>query len=198
MDESFYNLSRQLFFEKALKVGETIFQITEVEHYLYDEKHPDVHTHCNPDQKTSNCFYFHRMTNKLPRSYKGGTFACMDLTFGNEDKYYGVLIRGIKNHKTKEIFTGPNNCLKEIFRILETDLKSFTGGELISCSDERMRVVDYSFKDRNVYRGTRINLKKEKDPEYHAKKYRFVIYRSQTPKLKEKTSLELVDPSTTF
>jgi len=88
----------------CLTVGDHTYRITECEVYYYDENnHPDPYVHRRNQQLFAGNWYFNDMG--------------LDLTFGNFDKkiYAGILIRGIRNLRTKQFISGPSNVLREIF-----------------------------------------------------------------------------------
>ena len=58
-----------------------------------------------------------------PKSFKCGSYKCMDLTFGNSecDKsivFGGILIRAIMNVKSGKYIEGPCNSISEIISLL--------------------------------------------------------------------------------
>lgn len=67
-----------------------MYEFIEVEAYLFNASHPDDFTHKNPTQNIPNRFYFH----KSGKSYKSGTYKCMDVTAESGDplSYFGILI----------------------------------------------------------------------------------------------------------
>jgi hypothetical protein len=67
-------------------------RFTEVEIYYHGGKHLDPFAHCDPIQKGTGLWYFHR-TNGV---YRGGSFKGVDVTFGGTGAFGGVLIRGIE------------------------------------------------------------------------------------------------------
>ena len=76
-----------------LRAGCNRYRLAEIEFYLFDEeKHPDPFVHCDENQRTFGHFYFHRQNGK---SYKGGTYKGLDITFGEENVYGGMLIRAM-------------------------------------------------------------------------------------------------------
>jgi hypothetical protein len=91
------------------------YRIAEVEFYLKNEDaHKDTFTHCDPIQAKNGKWYFHRMNPTNPMSFKAGTYKGMDLTFGGEKVFGGILIRALYNIKTKQYIDGPCNTVKEI------------------------------------------------------------------------------------
>ncbi|MEL6189583.1 MAG: hypothetical protein AAFU79_33585, partial [Myxococcota bacterium] len=71
--------------------GSRRFAIREVEAYLYGPGHEDPFAHQHPNQGTSGRWHFHRQG----RSYRGGTFKGLDLTFGPPETRAGLLLRAL-------------------------------------------------------------------------------------------------------
>ncbi len=96
IEPQFRVIANRLMNEAVIIVDETEFRVTEVEFYLFhSELHPDPFVHCHEIQKTSMLWYFHE-------SGYG-----VDLTFGCNDYYGGILIRGLRNIQSGEPFSGP-------------------------------------------------------------------------------------------
>lgn len=150
------------------------YRLCEIEFYKNDDSHPDTYTHANPDQKTFGKFYFHKYKNN---SYKSGTYKGMDLTFGNEKCYFGVLIRSLLDIDTNEFIEGPCRCVNKLLEIMNcktvSDLKI---KDLISFDDPNISFTFVNnFKKEKVFKGPRVGLS-DKYPEYKLKKYRFVTH----------------------
>lgn len=96
IETQFGHIADRLMNEVAVVVDETRFRLTEIEFYLFHpDKHPDPFVHCNERQKTSMQWYFHE-------SGYG-----VDLTFGCDEYYGGILIRGLRNIQSGEPYSGP-------------------------------------------------------------------------------------------
>ena len=96
VEAGFKRLAEYLMNECVLEVNSEEYQLAEIEFYYYDkENHPDVFVHCSKCQKDNNLFYFHN--------------AGVDITFGNDNYYGGVLLRSIMNKNTGEIIIGSQN-----------------------------------------------------------------------------------------
>nr|CAG8508502.1 8205_t:CDS:2 [Entrophospora candida] len=109
------------------------YQIIELEFYfntLENNSNNNVLLHCDPyshqheHQKTSGEWYFHRV-GKF--GYRGGTRKGIDITFGNENAYGGILIRSIKriidneDDDENELIEGPSLIVDEILRLCGVD-----------------------------------------------------------------------------
>lgn len=128
------------------------FKIVEIEMYLKYSNHYDSFSHSD-DKQLNTCgeWYFHRQNGK---SYKGGTYKGLDITFGTIGKAYGgILIRSIENLENGEVIEGPCrvvdkilSCVnrKSIVTLVEskqfvlnvTDLKSILRLESINSSND--------------------------------------------------------------
>lgn len=191
----FRPLADQILNSSILYVNGIKYRIIEIEMYLFSDEHPDAYVHCHPDQKYSGFIYFHSMKKTLPRSYKGGTFKGMDLTFGSESEYFGILIRGLLSLETGEAISGPSNVVTHILKQLEmTSIQELTNGEILSFNKKNQK-IRFKFSGElsieKIYTGPRIGLKEEKDPIYHKKHYRFVTFKNLTKK--DKKSLVYMD-----
>jgi len=88
----FEEKARELLDKKGIEVDGRVYEIYEIEFYFHSEDHPDPFVHCHADQLTDDCWYFHKQSH----NYRGGTFKGLDLTFGGEANYGGILIRFIQ------------------------------------------------------------------------------------------------------
>lgn len=122
------DLARRLMFEYRLNIAGEIWTITELEGYLYDKNgHPDEFVHRDPQQLEMNTWYFHRRG----RTYKGGTFKGLDMTFGEKDLqiYFGMLIRAIDS--PQGLIEGPCNVVD--YMLYKTQKGTIKG--LVTSSD---------------------------------------------------------------
>jgi len=88
----FDGLANCLMNHLVLKFGRSVYRITECEFYYDDgDSHSDPYVHGGDQQLTSGEFYLNKVSG-------------IDLTFGSDIPkiYGGILIRGVKNLKTKE------------------------------------------------------------------------------------------------
>src|SRR5205807_688183 len=102
-DEQFKKIAEYLINEAILYLPkQQKYQIIELEFYFNDsengddDSNDDGRLHCDPyshqhdHQKTCGEWYFHRVGKT---GYRGGSRKGIDITFGNEDVYGGILIR---------------------------------------------------------------------------------------------------------
>ena len=88
-------LMNQMRLQVAVRGEVSRFRICEVEFYLHCAGHTDTFSHRDELQRASSGqWYFHRQNGK---SYKGGTYKGLDITFGSKGEAFGgVLIRSIE------------------------------------------------------------------------------------------------------
>lgn len=70
-------------------------RITEIEFYFHNNSHLDPFVHINEQQKRNETWYFHRAGKSINNKYKGGTYKGLDIIFGNDHTYGGMLIRSM-------------------------------------------------------------------------------------------------------
>ncbi len=92
LDRQFAEKIRSLFFDHLLCVGQWQVQIVEAEIYHYSHSFPDAFCHRHPDQQKQNHWYFHQKG----KSFRGGTFKGVDISFGEKGSHSGILIRAIQ------------------------------------------------------------------------------------------------------
>lgn len=67
-------------------------RLLEIEFYYHGREHRDPFAHCDPLQKTSGRWYFHRDQG----TYRGGSFKGLDISFGPPDVFGGILLRSLE------------------------------------------------------------------------------------------------------
>lgn len=164
--KNFANMAAAIMGSFALEIKGERYFIKELEMYLYSSEHEDPTVHRNPDQKIFGGFYFHKFANG---SYKGGTYKGLDITFGREDTYFGILIRSIQKPGSK-IVSGPCCCVNEL---LEASGRT-TVAELASSGQLRLVPLETPIApDKlDLYCGPRVGLGKNAS-DYANKPYRF-------------------------
>lgn len=95
-------------------VADVPHRFTEIEFYYHGGKHLDLFTHRDPIQRSNAHWYFHR-TNGV---YRGGSFKGVDLTFGGNLAFGGVLIRGIEQ-EGGELVDGPSLTVDHLLKTTE-------------------------------------------------------------------------------
>jgi 3-methyladenine DNA glycosylase Mpg len=174
---NFKKLANLLLNRTVFKVNKHKFRPAEIEFYLYSEDHPDSYVHCHEDQLKYGFWYFH----KTGKSYKGGTFKGLDLCLGEEDTYFGILIRSIYDIQEEKLIEGPCNCVNRILAVAEVEsIKDFVD------QGYQIKIRDEEHDEETIYRGPRIGLS-DKYPKYQYKKYRYAIMKELIKN--QKTSL---------
>jgi hypothetical protein len=185
LDEKFAIFADFLLNGCIMYIGKNKYFLEEVEFYYHTKSHEDKYVHQMKDQKTSQKWYFHKYKTGV---YKSGTYKGMDLTFGNETTFGGILIRAIQNAVNGQYIIGPCNVVNHILSQLEMS----SVDELVS----NMKVEE-AFSDKNpfylktkrennfrIFRGPRVGLS-TKYPEYMFKNYRFLKSPNVTLKYKD-------------
>ena len=85
----------------SIKKGEKVYEIVEIEFYLYNSQHPDVITY--PRVMEMGRWFFHP--------------SGVDLTFhSTHDRFGGILIRGIRNvDDDNDQILGPQKCVNALW-----------------------------------------------------------------------------------
>lgn len=166
LESSFEKIAHCLFKDYQINANESIYRFLEIEFYYHSENKPDPHTYKATKQKTYGHWYFH---------YSG-----IDITFGSENSYGGILIRSIgKVNPEKPVefepICGPLRVKNEILNNfgLITDKNKFP--YLENTSDP------FSYDERKDFKNTeRIGLNKNKEKCTAA--YRYLVFEDKFPK----------------
>jgi len=165
-DPDFARIASELMNEWILKVESKEYRIAEIEFYMRSPLHDDKYTHGHIQQKQLGKWYFHG--------------SGIDLTFGADDFYGGILIRSILDLENKKYVYGPLNSVTEILGNLNSIYHTnLTFGITTEGSDK------IAFE--KPIRAPRVGFKPNKDSAMHSRFYRFLLL----PKLKhaEKTKI---------
>lgn len=140
IERQFRSIAEKLLNHSVIIVDDNQFRIIELEFYLFHpEHHPDPFVHCHEKQKTTMQWYFHESGLGL------------DLTFGTNEFYGGILIRGIQDILSKRSFSGPWNSLHAM-------LSSMSVANCLS--SKRFIISEYSnMEPRDLKRDIRKNLR---------------------------------------
>jgi hypothetical protein len=154
INEDFKRIATELMNYWLIKIEGFRYRIVEIEFYLKSQTHPDKYTHGHVQQKKPGCWYFHG--------------SGVDITFGDENSYGGILIRAIYDIDNTKYTYGPINVITELCsHIQSVNNTSFFFG-LISAPDN-------IFKIEKPIAAPRVGLNKTKDPEMQNKLYRFLV-----------------------
>ena len=185
LDDKFEIFAKFILSECVLYINKDKYYIEEIEFYYYDDLHKDSYVHQMQDQKTSCEWYHHKYKTGV---YKSGTYKGLDLTFGNNSAFGGILIRALVNANTNEYIIGPCNVVNHILKSLNySDVN-----ELVSNMKDKnafSNVNPFYIKkeksiDTEIFKGPRVGLS-GKYPQYMFLNYRFLKSPSNTLKYKD-------------
>lgn len=174
----FREQATELLNTKGIEINGVVCEIYEIEFYLQSPEHPDPFVHCHADHLTNNRWYFH----KQRHNYRSGTFKGLDLTFGGESNYGGILIRSIRSPDLG-VIEGPCRVVNYILEQLElekiSDLVPADAPPINAYEFPRLHIVDLATpSEGRIKAGPRIGLtlKRERPRgfEFLMKPYRFV------------------------
>lgn len=185
---NFLTISDILMNKSVLVVKNKMFRLCEIEFYYRNNEHNDEYVHGMPEQKKFEGFYFH----KKGQSYKSGTFKGLDITFGNDDTYFGVLIRSMLEIDTDNFIEGPCKCVNRILELYGVDnVKNFMINNNFT---EQLGIYDVdngiylkeedTLVPESVYGGMRVGLS-NKYPDYLMRNYRHAIFIKRIRKQKK-------------
>lgn len=105
LESRFTATAKQILLRSRLMVGDECCRILEIEFYFHSPTHPDPFVHRHPQQSTFGKWYFHRVGS----GYRGGSFKGVDVTFGNDVCFGGVLLRTLET--PLGVVCGPSLCV---------------------------------------------------------------------------------------
>ncbi len=105
----FASLASTLLHHTSLVIASQPHRLLEIEFYFFGGDHEDPFAHCDPFQKTSGLWYFHREGGE----YRGGSFKGVDISFGPEGMFGGILIRTIQA-PSGDVVNGCSLCVDHI------------------------------------------------------------------------------------
>ncbi len=176
----FHRIAERLLNGTQLMVGGLAHRFTEVEMYYHGEGHADPFAHKDPVQLHCGRWYFHRTSG----TYRSGSFKGVDLAFGENGNYAGVLIRGLEK-PNGELIDGPSllvdylldataaETVARLDKVIGTRVAWESGNPLF------IREAD-GLEQRSLYRSGRIGLTlkrsggKKEMQQFVLKPYRYV------------------------
>jgi hypothetical protein len=158
IDEDFQRIANDLLNNWILKVENALYRIAEIEFYYSGNSHRDPYIHGNKLQKQTGKWYFHG--------------SGIDITFGNDAAFGGILIRALANIQSNEYIYGPLVCVQELFKNFPTVFNSEINFGLIPAKENQI------VKEKLI-RAPRVGLNPQKDPEMWDKLYRFLVMPKQ-------------------
>lgn len=167
------------------KYEENKYNITEIEfYYFHKDHHPDPYSHTHKQQRECGTLYFH-----------GSGF---DITFGDDNSYGGILIRGIKDEN--KYYDGPILLIEKLFNV-----KKYKANDV---RIEGILLKDILVKedktDEQIYHSTRVGLqphpldyelfvKEKTEMPYIFRHYRYIKDKSTEHKYKDKEKINFYD-----
>ena len=94
-------------------IGGRPYRFTEIEIYYNGAQHRDTFTHGDAMQRELGRWYFHRSGEE----YRGGTYKGLDIAFGREDVFAGILVRGAESLADGALIDGPCMCADRILAV---------------------------------------------------------------------------------
>lgn len=151
----FFSYAESLMLRHVWQVSDKEFYFTEIEFYSKSVNGGgDPYTHGHVEQLKSDTWYFHG--------------SGIDITFGDEETYGGILIRGIKfkdEHDQWQYISGPIRVATAIFSAIgQTPMQQLSFG---------LKKMDTPL-DSKIYCCPRVGLNATLDADYANKHYRFI------------------------
>jgi hypothetical protein len=136
-------------------------------------------------------WYFHKKNDD--GKYNGGTFKGLDMTFGRDGSYIGILIRSVRRIKTGKFIEGPCNCVDRIL----ADNRVESIDELVSGMGSPNIFTENPYlylKPRvlccDIYKSIRVGLGSE-SRKYMRANYRYLVLPGEFKKYKAELARSL-------
>lgn len=162
----FYNESINILNSKILEIPNHRIELTEVEFYFFEcDKHSDPYVHVDNLQKnTSNYLYVHKQA-----WIRGG----IDITFGNNNYFGGILIRGIKHND--DYISGSATVKKYLANLIDTSITNHISlQEYFEKNKLEIYLINNETKKNRILHSSRVGLNLYKDVNYANALYRFI------------------------
>jgi 3-methyladenine DNA glycosylase Mpg len=186
-DAWFARVATALLTQTRLVVANQPHRLAEVEVYFHGPGHEDPFAHRDPVQLHRGRWYVHRT---------GGSFKGIDLAFGGDGAFAGVLLRGLETADGNFI-DGPSLLVDHLLKRTGTK----TSRELAALLGERpawdpacpVHLEQLPQPDgRTVYTSARVGLNASREPAFFAKPYRFLTDPRRTRKGRRQLVLGLL------
>lgn len=186
IDEQFNRIA-DFFLKSALfMIASEQHRLLEIELYLHTTYHPDPFTHCSEFQRSFARWYFHRKN----KSFCGGSFKGLDITFAPHAGFAGILIRTIENSRG-EVINGSSLVVDYLLHRTGHDhiqsLNTEIDNREIYKSGSPVYFTSAADANREILSTSRVGLSlkqypdKPMMPDYIARPYRFL----SEPKIKK-------------
>lgn len=162
LGRQFDSLAAFLLKGNHLVVANARFEILEVEFYLNSPQHPDPFTHGSEAQSSSGRWYLHKTSGNNTK-YNG-----LDITIGeNGSSKGGILLRTLRDVKTKEVVEGPSNITALLSEKLSaknlTDLSSTLAASHVEDHHQPIYLewngtTTYLMVGKSIIKSPRVNL----------------------------------------
>lgn len=108
------------------QIGGRPHRIVEIELYWNGPAHPDTFAHGDPHQQELGRWYFHRSGGE----FRGGTYKGLDIAFGRDDAFAGILIRGAEPLDDPGlVLDGPCTCVDHLLEVTgHASIRSLVAG----------------------------------------------------------------------
>lgn len=181
----FARLADLLLNRVELVVGDVPHRLVEIEAFYHGPGHPDPFAHRDPRQVRPDLWYFHRTGGTL----RGGSFKGLDLTFGSENVFAGILFRGLECPDS-HIVDGPSLLVDYLVRTAGFDaltpFEAAVADRAASDSENLLRLREADDLVRPVFSTARVGLTLRRHPEaavpWLAARYRYLTRPRATKK----------------
>lgn len=168
-EKDFNKIAKALMTEFVIKINTTEFYLTEIEFYcktMNNDAHQDPYVHGDVLQKEFGKWYFHG--------------SGLDITFGNNNFYGGILIRGIKTYSESgwKYTSGPLNVVKKLF----SESNNISEKTVFYLEFKKEKIVPLN----GPFFANRVGLNPSTNKKYFDRKYRAITDISSKHPFKEK------------
>ena len=192
----FAMLARTLLNESWFFIAAEPHRLIEIEFYYHSKDHSDPFAHRDPVQVHNGRWYFHRTGG----SYRSGSFKGLDLSFGDESVFGGILFRSVETH-TGDWIVGPSLLVDYVLDLCKVktvaELDQRIAGRPAWEKDNPLHLKPSPMRDHAVYQTARVGLSlKKKDttgdkPRFVLKPYRFLTEPKRIAKGKPELALSM-------
>jgi len=177
--EWFTEIASQLLNRTRLLVCGKPHRLVELEFYYYNESHPDPFAHRHPLQLTWGRWYFHRQRD----NYRGGSFKGLDLTFGENTAFGGILIRSLEA-ADGTLIDGPSLCVDHLLAQAEVsqvaELDQAIDARVAWDSNSPLVLEETTIEQHQIFDSARVGLSLKRVhsypnmPQYLLRSYRYL------------------------